>query len=57
MQQEQTTIFRRLGMMMRQSYNEIAQEALPERWMDLIKYLNEKERTEQSGAPPGSTKH
>jgi hypothetical protein len=32
-------------MMMRLSYEEVAQEPLPERWVDLINYLNARERT------------
>jgi len=45
MHQTQTTVFRRIGMLMRLSYEEVAQEPLPERWVDLINYLNAKERT------------
>jgi len=48
----QATVFRRIGMMMRLSYEQVAQEQLPERWVDLINYLNANERTPPPVPPP-----
>ena len=42
---------------LREQYAQIAEEPLPERWVDLIRYLNERERTEAERpaheTPPG----
>ena len=32
---------------LRSSYDEVSKEPLPERWVDLIKHLNERERAER----------
>ena len=52
----QRTINKRIGWMMRDAYAESCREPLPERWVDLIKYLNDKERGELPTAPPPSTR-
>jgi len=46
-------IIRRLGKVMRES-EERPDEQLPERWVELIRYLNERERREVSSAPSNS---
>jgi hypothetical protein len=48
----QATVFKRIGMMMRLSYDEVAQEQLPQRWVDLINYLNANEGPARSIPPP-----
>ena len=52
----QRTINKRIGWMMRDAYAEACREPLPERWVDLIKYLNDKERGERPTPPPPSTR-
>jgi hypothetical protein len=52
MQQTQSSLFKRIGAVMRAHYHEIACEPLPERWADLIKYLNDKERSALPAPPP-----
>ena len=44
MQETQRKINRRIGWMMRDHYDKVCREPLPERWVDLIKYLKERER-------------
>jgi hypothetical protein len=44
MQQKQVAVFKRIGAMVRLSYRDVAEEPLPERWVALINYLNERER-------------
>jgi hypothetical protein len=51
-QTTQATVFKRIGMMMRLSYDEVAQEQLPQRWVDLINYLNANEQAARSIPPP-----
>jgi Anti-sigma factor NepR len=46
MWQAPTEIRRRIGNTLRSEYDRIASEPLPERWVDLIRYLDEKERLE-----------
>ena len=51
MRQEQATIFGRLGKMLRANYEDIKHAPLPQRWVDLILYLDEQERkSAQRGA-------
>lgn len=53
----QSPRFENIGRLLRTQYSEIANEPLPERWVDLIKYLNERERAEAERpaheTPPG----
>jgi hypothetical protein len=51
-QVSQATVFKRIGMMMRLSYDEVAQEQLPQRWVELINYLNANEQAACSIPPP-----
>ena len=46
MWQASSVIRRRIGNALRSEYDHIASEPLPERWVDLILYLDEKERLE-----------
>ena len=39
-----STVFYRINDALRRHYNEVVNEPLPKRWIDLIEYLNEKER-------------
>ena len=39
-----------IGKALHTQYNEIADEPLPQRWVDLIHYLEEKERKEREAA-------
>jgi len=58
-------VFQHVGRMLQNRLAPITKEPLPERWVELIHYLNEKERREVekkdresnwrlSGAPPGA---
>jgi hypothetical protein len=42
----------RIGTPLRDQYEAILREPLPERWDELIKRLNEKERVRREAAPP-----
>ena len=44
MRQAQDTILRRLGKALHLQLDAVTQEALPRRWVDLIQYLDERER-------------
>jgi hypothetical protein len=44
MQQGQDTILRRLGKALRADVDDVVNEPLPTRWVDLIRYLDEQER-------------
>ena len=48
---------RRIGKTLQAKDDDITREPLPERWVDLIRYLDEKERKEAEGRrredPPG----
>ncbi|MEX2127118.1 MAG: hypothetical protein WD871_02595 [Xanthobacteraceae bacterium] len=44
MRSAHTTIFERINKTLHAQYADIVAEPLPERWIDLIRYLNEKER-------------
>ena len=53
-------IFERIGKMLHDQFEDVAREPLPERWTDLINYLNDKERRQGKAAPsvrPGPSKH
>jgi hypothetical protein len=41
----------RIIQLLRHRYDEISKEPLPERWIELINYLNEKERAAADNAP------
>jgi hypothetical protein len=44
------SIFDRLGKALHAQYDQVASQPLPERWIDLIRYLDEKERRQASSA-------
>ena len=44
----QSPIFDRIGKMLHAHFDEMVDEPLPKRWVDLIKYLNEKEREDEA---------
>ena len=43
---------RRIGKTLRTDNDDFANEQLPERWVDLIRYLDEKERQQSAGQQP-----
>jgi hypothetical protein len=47
--QTSTSFLALISRALRTTYDDIAKEPLPERWVDLIKHLNERERTQQTG--------
>ncbi len=49
MRQKDATLLQRLSKALRTQYDDVANEPLPERWTDLIHYLNEKERERPQG--------
>ena len=48
---EHSSSIRQIGKLLRLHYNEVADEPLPRRWVDLINYLNAKERAATRDAP------
>jgi hypothetical protein len=48
----QASILERLGNMLHVHYDEIANEPIPQRWVDLIHYLNEKEKARAEAQQP-----
>jgi hypothetical protein len=44
--QERVSFLERLGRMLHVHYDEVLNEPLPQRWVDLIKYLNAKEQAQ-----------
>ena len=42
------SIFERINATLREQYDDVASEPLPKRWIDLITYLNQKERANRS---------
>jgi hypothetical protein len=46
-QERDVTVRHLIGTALNTQYNEIADEPLPQRWVDLIHYLDEKERKER----------
>jgi len=44
----QSPIFDRIGKMLHAHFDEVVDEPLPKRWVDLIKYLNEQEREDEA---------
>ena len=60
MQQARYPIFERIGKVLHDQFEDVAREPLPERWIDLINYLNDKERAQREAARPaprGPSKH
>jgi hypothetical protein len=53
MRQARSAIFDRIGKMLHEQFDDVAREPLPERWVDLINYLNDKERAQRD--PDGAT--
>ena len=49
MQQSHDSILRRLGKLLRDQDDDITHEPLPNRWVDLIHFLDEKERKPDEG--------
>jgi hypothetical protein len=47
MRQARSAIFDRIGKMLHEQFEDVAREPLPERWVDLINYLNDKERAQR----------
>jgi hypothetical protein len=47
MRHAQSSVFERLSTALHMQFDAIAKEPLPERWVDLINYLNEKEEAER----------
>lgn len=54
MRQGQSPVFKRIGKALHDQFNEVVHEPLPDRWIDLINYLNEKERAEREAAQRGT---
>ena len=56
MRKAQPTLLDRIGRALRAQFDEIVHEPLPNRWVDLINYLNEKDkrRPEALQRRPGS---
>jgi hypothetical protein len=57
--QTSTSFLGLLSKALRTNYDRVAEEPLPERWVDLINHLNEREKAEQpqdrhADATPGS---
>ena len=52
MPQSHHSILERLGKALHVRMDEILHEPLPERWVDLIHYLDEKERTQREAPQP-----
>ena len=47
MRHAQSSVFERLSNALHMQFDAIAKEPLPERWVDLINYLNEKEEAQR----------
>jgi hypothetical protein len=45
-----------IGKFLRAKFEPITEESLPKRWVDLIQYLDEKERREREGEERGRPK-
>jgi hypothetical protein len=54
---ERSTIVQQLSKVLRQRLDATTHEPLPERWVELIQYLNEKERHTASGRQRRMRKH
>jgi hypothetical protein len=52
MRPSQAPLLQHLGKVLRVQYHPIISERVPERWIDLINYLNEKERSPPQDLPP-----
>ena len=50
--QQQETILTRLGKALHGHLDGVVAEPMPERWVDLIRYLNEKERLQSESDRP-----
>jgi hypothetical protein len=51
MHSSQAPLLQHLGKMLRVQYQPMIGERVPERWIDLINYLNEKERSQPEVKP------
>lgn len=47
MRQHVSPVLEQIGKVLHAQFDPITREPLPKRWVDLIKYLNEKERRER----------
>jgi hypothetical protein len=54
MRQGHASLLERLSKALHLHYDEIANEALPRRWVDLIQHLDEEERRRSQGHQPGA---
>ena len=54
MRQGHASLLERLSKALHLHYDEIANEALPRRWVDLIQHLDEEERKRSEGHQPGA---
>jgi len=52
--QQHSSLLERISKAMRRQFDAIAREPLPERWVDLIKHLNEQERRQAQAQPPAA---
>jgi hypothetical protein len=50
--QERVSFLERLGKMLHVQYDEVVNEPLPQRWVDLIHYLNTKEQEQPKAHQP-----
>lgn len=54
MRQDNSAVLARLRRLLQSGSHDVAHETLPERWIDLINYLNAKERPESNPREPAS---
>jgi hypothetical protein len=47
-----SSVLSRIGKALHAQHDDTAREPLPERWVDLIKYLDEKERAQRGAEQP-----
>ena len=52
LRQGRVSFVERLGKMLHVQYDEVLNEPLPQRWVDLIKYLNAKEQPQREALQP-----
>jgi hypothetical protein len=52
MRHAHSSIFERVSKALHAQYDDIVEQPLPERWVDLINYLNEKERVQREPLQP-----
>jgi hypothetical protein len=52
MRHAHSSIFERVSKALHAQYDGIVEQPVPERWVDLINYLNEKERVQREAPQP-----